>query len=226
MDTVNFSKQLSVKKKYDVIVAGGGVAGVAAAVSVAKRGRSVLLLEKSNILGGLGTLGLINMFVPMCNGRGKQIIKGLADKWLWMSTEIGYNTIPKDWQNGEPKEPTKQRLCQVYSPYVFALQLMEETKNSGVELLFDCIATYPVMEGNRCTGVITDSKSGLECYACDELIDTTGDADLLRRSGMPTVPGQNYFTYAGKAITIAGCKKAAEIYYKSILEYFGLEKAK
>ena len=67
MDTVNFSKQLSVKKKYDVIVAGGGVAGVAAAVSVAKRGRSVLLLEKSNILGGLGTLGLINMFVPMFN---------------------------------------------------------------------------------------------------------------------------------------------------------------
>ena len=80
MEQYEFSRKLTVKKRYDVIVAGGGVAGVAAAVSVAKRGKSVLLLEKSNILGGLGTLGLVNYFVPMCNGRGKQIIFGLAEK--------------------------------------------------------------------------------------------------------------------------------------------------
>ena len=76
-----YTKKLSVKKDYDVIVCGGGVAGVAAAVSAANCGCSTLLLEKSNILGGLGTLGLINLFVPMCNGRGKQIIFGLAEKW-------------------------------------------------------------------------------------------------------------------------------------------------
>ncbi len=210
MQTIDFTRRLPVKKEYDVIVAGGGVAGVAAAVSVAKRGRSVLLLEKSNILGGLGTLGLINLFVPMCNGRGKQIIKGLADKWLWMSTEIGFSTVPKDWQNGEPKEPTKQRLCQQYSPYIFALQLLDETLKAGVELLYDCIATQPVMEGGHCIGVVTDSKSGLEYYACKQLIDTTGDADLLRRAGVPTVSGQNYFTYVGTAITVAGCKRVAE----------------
>ena len=69
--SITFSKTLTAKKHYDVIVAGGGVAGVAAAVSSAKYGRSVLLLEKSNILGGLATLGLVNLFVPMCNGRGK-----------------------------------------------------------------------------------------------------------------------------------------------------------
>ena len=70
------TKTLTVKKEYDVIVCGGGVAGVAAAVTAAKRGFSTLLLEKSNILGGLATLGQINLFVPMCNGRGKQIIFG------------------------------------------------------------------------------------------------------------------------------------------------------
>jgi len=69
MQTYTYTKQLTVKKSYDVIVCGGGVAGVAAAVSAANNGLSTLLLEKSNILGGLGTLGLINLFVPMCNGR-------------------------------------------------------------------------------------------------------------------------------------------------------------
>ena len=81
MQTVTLQKQIPLKKEYDVIVCGGGVAGVAAAVTATKRGFSTLLLEKSNILGGLGTLGLINLFVPMCNGRGKQIIFGLCEKW-------------------------------------------------------------------------------------------------------------------------------------------------
>ena len=121
-----FSKLLTAKKHYDVIVAGGGVAGVAAAVSAAKRGRSVLLLEKSNILGGLATLGLVNLFVPMCNGRGKQIIFGLAEKWLRDSALYGFDTIPEPWKNGEPTEPTNVRYVQRYSPYIFALQMTEE----------------------------------------------------------------------------------------------------
>ena len=71
MDSYTRVTKLTVRRSYDVIVCGGGVAGVAAAVTAAKYGCSVLLLEKSNILGGLATLGLINLFVPMCNGRGK-----------------------------------------------------------------------------------------------------------------------------------------------------------
>ena len=63
---------------YDLLVAGGGVAGAAAAVTAARRGKSVLLIEKSLYFGGLATYGLINLFVPMCNGRGRQIIKGMV----------------------------------------------------------------------------------------------------------------------------------------------------
>lgn len=208
--TFDFAKKLPQKKCYDVIVAGGGVAGVAAAVSSAKRGRSVLLIEKSNILGGLATLGLVNLFVPMDNGRGKQIIFGLAEKWLRASALYGYDTIAKEWQNGEPTEPTAVRYAQQYSPYIFALQLMEMITSCGVDLLYDCLATYPVMEGRHCVGVITDSKSGLEYYPCKMLIDTTGDADLLRRSGMPTVKGENFYSYFAKFVTLDNCKRAVE----------------
>ena len=122
-----------------MIVCGGGVTGVAAAVSAANNGPSTLLLETSNMLGGLGTLGLINYFVPMCNGRGKQIIFGLAEKWLRMSAELGWDTIPDEWQNGEPATPPRRRYTQRYSPAIFAYQLTEALIKSGADILFDCM---------------------------------------------------------------------------------------
>ena len=208
MNTYTFSKTRTVKKNYDVIVAGGGVAGVAAAVSAAKNGFSTLLLEKSNILGGLATLGLINLFVPMCNGRGKQIIFGLCEKWARQSALYGFDAIPEDWKNGEPKEYTEVRYIQRYSPYIFALQLTEELTASGADILYDCIACDPVMEGNECRGVITESKSGTELYGCKMLIDVTGDCDVLRRGGVPCASRGNFFTYIGKMISLASCEEA------------------
>jgi len=210
MEQIRYEKTVPVKKYYDVIVCGGGVAGVAAAVSAAKNGCSTLLVEKSNILGGLGTLGLINLFVPMCNGRGKQIIFGLAEKWLRMSAELGWDTIPEQWKDGEPKEPTDVRYIQRYSPAIFAYQLTEEVKRSGADVLFDCMAVDPVMEGNLCRGVLTESKAGTEFYGCRMLIDTTGDCDVLRRGGVPTVSGENFFTFSAKMITLDSCREAAE----------------
>lgn len=208
MSTVTVTKKLTAKRHYDLIVCGGGVAGCAAAVTAAKRGKSVLLLEKSNILGGLATLGLINFFVPMCNGRGKQIIFGLAEKWLRLSAKYGYDTIPKEWKNGEPKELTTVRYVNRYSPYIFALQLTEEVKSSGADVLFDIIATEPVMDGKVIKGVVTQSKGGTEYYTCGMLLDVTGDCDVLRAGGIPTVSGSNFYTYIGKLISLDTCKNA------------------
>ena len=210
MTQIELTKKLSVKKEYDVIVCGGGVAGVAAAVTAAQEGFSTLLLEKSFILGGLSTLGLVNLFVAMDNGRGKQIIKGLCEKWVRMSAKLGYSTIPEPWLNGEPTEPTTRRYVQRFSPHIFALQLMDVVTSSGVDLLYDCIACDPVMEGNICKGVITESKGGTEYYGCKMLIDTTGDADVLRRGGVPTVAGKNFFTYDGMMITFDSCQNAID----------------
>ena len=210
MGSIELTRKLSVKREYDVIVCGGGVAGVAAAVTAAKEGFSTLLLEKSFVLGGLSTLGLVNLFVPMCNGYGKQIIFGLCEKWSRMSAKLGYSTIPAEWQNGEPAEPTKKRYTQRFSPHIFALQLMDEVTSSGVDLMYDCIACDPVMEGKRCKGVITESKGGTEYYGCKMLIDTTGDGDVMRRGGVPTVAGKNFFTYDGMMITFDSCREAIE----------------
>lgn len=68
---ITLEKKIEHKGDYDIIVCGGGVAGVAAALQASRVGKKVLVIEKSQKLGGLATLGLINFFVPMCNGRGR-----------------------------------------------------------------------------------------------------------------------------------------------------------
>jgi hypothetical protein len=170
----------------------------------------VLLLEKSNILGGLATLGLINLFVPMCNGRGKQIIFGLCEELLRESALYGFNTIADEWKNGEPKEPTTERYKNWFSPYIFALQLTEKLKKEGVDLLFDTIAADPVLEGDSCRGVLVYGKGGVDYYSCKVLIDTTGDADLLRAANIPTESRGNFFTYGGRLVTLKTCREAVE----------------
>ncbi len=194
---------------FDVIVAGGGVAGVAAALAARRAGKTVLLLEKSITLGGLSTLGLVNYFVPMCNGRGKQIIRGMAEEFLRLSIAYGYDTLPAPWKLGEPTEPTNLRYVTDFSPTLFALALTEKLLQEGVALLYDCAVTQPEMQGGHCTGVWTESKSGRVFYAARFVVDATGDGDLLRRAGVPTVQGFNYYTYYGYAINQKSCQKAA-----------------
>lgn len=204
---------MQVKRSYDIIVAGGGVAGVAAALTARRRGKTVLLLEKSIILGGLSTLGLVNYFVPMDDGKGHQVCFGMADEWLRQSDLYGYGTMDPVWRNrvdGRPAEATTKRLHQHYSAYIFAMQLTEKVVNAGVDLLFDCLATEPVMENGICKGVVTESKSGRQYFEGKMIIDTTGDADLLRRIGVPTRNGTNYSVYVGDIVSMESCKKALE----------------
>lgn len=211
MDKLCYQEELPVERKYDILVAGGGVAGVAAALAARRAGRSVLLLEKGLILGGLATSGLINMFVPMCNGRGVQIIKGMCEELLRLSIQYGYDTIPDSWKNGE--HPTKERTDRYltrFSPGIFAVALTELLHSEGVDLLLDCIASAPVMQDGRCTGLIVQSKAGRSFYPAGVVVDTTGDADLLYRAGIPTVLGKNYFTYVAAKIDLKSCERAVK----------------
>jgi len=106
--------------KYDIAVAGGGVAGIAAAVEAARCGKKVVIIEKATQLGGLATIGLINLFVPMCNGRGVQIIKGMADEFLRLSIKYGYDTIPDEWKNGEPGPEKAKNVLHADTPLLYS----------------------------------------------------------------------------------------------------------
>lgn len=210
MNYLNISESVPVLGRYDVIVAGGGVAGVAAALAARRHGKKVMLVEKTILLGGLATIGLINFFVPMCNGRGRKIMSGMVDELLDVSIRYGFDTIPEVWKNGEPKEPANVRYVSKFSPQIFAIAMTDLLAEEGVELMFDTIVTRPVMDGTHCSGLIVENKSGRGFYEAGIVIDATGDSDILRRSGMPTVTGENYYTYIGNGATVETCKKVAE----------------
>ncbi|MBE5784066.1 MAG: FAD-dependent oxidoreductase [Clostridiales bacterium] len=210
MHTLEWKESIPVAGEYDVIVAGGGLSGVAAALSAARLHKKVLLLEKSTMLGGLATLGLINLWVPLCNGRGKQVIKGMAEELLRLSIEKGFDTLPEEWKEGEPKEPTEKRYVTKFSIGIFALQLVKLLKDTGVTILYDALVSSPVMENGHCMGLIIDGKSGRQFYGAKMVVDATGDADVLLRAGVPTVDGRNFFTMIAYGVNLKSCQAAVE----------------
>ena len=82
---------------YDVVVCGGGIAGIAAALAAARGGARTCLLEKEYALGGLATLGLIVIYLPLCDGDGVKMSGGIAEELLKLSLKYGPGEIPEVW---------------------------------------------------------------------------------------------------------------------------------
>ena len=85
------------RKHYDIAVAGAGIAGVSAALSAARRGYKVVLLEKQMIIGGLATSGLIFIYLPLCDGTGRQWLFGIAEELLKLSMKYSPCDLPPQW---------------------------------------------------------------------------------------------------------------------------------
>ncbi len=211
--SIHFSTDVPVKGKYEVIVVGGGIAGVSAALAAGRKGASVLLLEKQTWLGGLATNGLVNYWEPLDNGRGKLIMHGLPEELFNASIEFAYDTLPDEWSHGkvtEPSKPTNARCTSLYSAGLFAVIMLKLLKDAGVDILYDVAATDPIMDGGHCRGLITEGKSGRSYYEADMVIDASGDAEVLAKAGVPTVDGNNYHTYYAEGVSLSSCRRAVE----------------
>ena len=211
--TITETRQIPVKDEYDLIVCGGGIAGIAAALAGARQGIKTMLIEKSTILGGLANLGLINYYEPLCDGEGRVLTTGIAEELLWLSISLSYDNLGTQWKERPigaadlPKEQGKPRYATKYNPMVFALSLNELIIKEGIELRYDMIASYPVMEGTTCTGIIAESAWGREFFPAKVVVDATGDADIAARAGLPCRNGQNYLSYWGHGCTLSSMEK-------------------
>lgn len=112
------------KTYYDIAVIGGGVAGVAAAVQAARCGMKTVLVERTALVGGLATGGLINVFLPLCDGNGHQVTFGIAEEMLRKSIVYGPGEIPPNWKK-ERNGMERKRFIAVFSPASFVLALDE-----------------------------------------------------------------------------------------------------
>lgn len=170
------------EKRADIVVAGGGIAGVSAAISAAKNGSKVILIEKNIWLGGLATCGLIDVYEPLCDGNGHQVTFGLAEELLKRSLFYGPGNIPENWQNAR-NAPRRERLHCTFSPASMVLALDEMLEECGVELWLDTLIIGTESEENKLKSVTVANKSGIGKISAEVFIDASGDADLAFMSG-------------------------------------------
>ena len=190
-------------KTYDILVAGAGIAGVAAAVAAARAGAKVGLLEKTIQPGGLSTIGLANWFTPLDNGKGKQVTFGLAEEFMIASQKYGDVRINKEWQK------KSERYDAEFNSIAFIYTLDELLDEAGVEVHYDMLVCDPVIDNGVITGVEVENTMGRGIIEAKCIIDATGTGEVAYRAGVPCLEAENEakFSY----IKVMGSHKRAEI---------------
>jgi FAD dependent oxidoreductase len=170
-------------KKYDVVVAGGGIAGVAAAVAAARRGMSTALVEKTVFAGGLATTGIVYIYLPLCDGNGTQVTFGLAEELLHESIKYGPGDIYPDWAKGKNAGERKRYMVR-FSPASYILALDEIMVNAGVDIWYDTLITDVTVNNDTLESIEVCNKSGKGIISTECFVDATGDADLAHFAGL------------------------------------------
>ncbi len=151
------SRQLAVSGEYDVVVVGGGIAGVGAAIAAARNGCKTLLIERESSLGGLATVGLVNIPLDFLSGIGVEMFKRLeAVNGLWHRNS----------------DPEKHKLI-----------LDRMVKESGCDLLFHTYVVESIVKQGAIRGVVVESKSGRQAILAKRVVDCSGDADAAAFAG-------------------------------------------
>ena len=162
-------------KKYDVAVIGGGFAGVASALAAARGGAKVIIIEKSNALGGAATNCLVNPFMPYktkINGENVALSAGIFK-------ELHEKLEARGAMRGET-------FLEEELKYVMSEAIAEE----GIAILYHAYIFKTEKDGERIVSVSVATKSGEMKIEADYFIDATGDAQLAFLSGCPTVLGR------------------------------------
>ncbi len=211
------ARRIPVAAEYDVLVVGGGIAGVAAAIAAARQSASVCLIERYCALGGLATMGNVTIWLPLCDGMGTQVVGGLGEELLELSVaDLGqdrpaarFRGVPDCWRaGGDPADRAERRFRAEFNPSSYVLALEELVLNAGVDVAYDTRFCGAVRDGDRITHVIVENKDGRSALAGRAVIDATGDADVCHAAGEKTVSLDSnvvsgwFYTLSGGRLTL------------------------
>ena len=192
------NKSVRIIDECDVVVVGGGPGGIGAAVSAARNGADTVLIERYGYLGGMGTGGLVTIIPCLSDFEGNMQIGGINQEWidrldkreactypppeLWGCAD---KNVTEYWNNRSFFTVRQGKL--IYSALIDAeiskCILNEMVAEAGVRTYLHSWGTMPVMNDNKATGVVFESKSGRTAVMAKVVIDSTGDGDLLPFSG-------------------------------------------
>ena len=188
IDSVHESaRDVPVIGEYDVVVVGGGVAGVAAAVAATRNGASAMLVENHCVLGGLATEGLIAIYLPICDGRGNKVMGGMTEEMLHLTALNAPAEIPACWLgDGTIQQRTDMRFMSVFAPQPYMIALEDFARTAGVKFAYDTRLCGAACEGGKIKAIIVENKTGRCAIRARVFVDASGDADLCARAGETT----------------------------------------
>ena len=177
----------------DVLVIGGGPAGVCAALAAAREGVRVMIVETGGCLGGMATRGLVGPFMTCYDTTGEQmIIRGLFEEIVDRMVAMGGAIHPSEVRAGTPFTAwikAGHDHLTPFEPEAMKFVLDQMCQEAGIKVLFHSTFVSPVMKRNRIQGAVIMTKAGLRGATAKVVIDATGDADVAYRCGVPCTFG-------------------------------------
>jgi ribulose 1,5-bisphosphate synthetase/thiazole synthase len=164
-------RELPVLDETDVLVVGGGSAGVVAAIAAKRAGARVTLVERYGHFGGLWTGGLV-LLITGHIVKGKQVCQGIGEEILRRLEKLDGAII--DRQPGS--KPTVDAEAVKYL-------MVEMTEEAGVKVFLHCWGADAIVDGNVVRGAVFESKSGRQAILARVVIDATGDGDIFAAAG-------------------------------------------
>ena len=175
------ARELPIFHETDVVVVGGGPAGFAAAVSAARTGAKVALVERYGSLGGLFTNGMVLIVLATSACRGGKwnlVTRGVCEEFMLRAGKLG-----KIFCN--PPEPTypKKHWLPTIDPEAAKVIMDEMIAENKVEMFFHSWGVDVIQDGGVVKGVVFESKQGRQAILAKQVVDCTGDADMLFLAG-------------------------------------------
>jgi ribulose 1,5-bisphosphate synthetase/thiazole synthase len=181
-------KRIKVRAKVDVLVCGGGPAGIGAAIAAARNGANTLLLENLGSLGGVGSNAIMNRLGPF-HDQEKMIVGGIPMEILQRLVALKGAIMPRPviWSRETNNRP---EYWAPFDPEILKFVLDRMTEEAGVKILFNARVVGTMVNDGRVSGVFIESKSGREAVRAKIVIDATGDGDVAAWAGAPYEKGR------------------------------------